>query len=557
MNINNRMLCDFCFAELPPQGGRCPYCSGKRNLDSYPTSLPEGAVLQGRYVVGKVLGKGGFGITYLCYDLKESRRVAVKEYLPDSLTHRNSGQTFVSSYGGQKEENFKAGAKKFYDEARLVSRFNGNPNIIGVYEFFFENNTTYFVMEYLDGIDLKHYISDKGGTISESEALYMLNRVTEALMIVHSAGVLHRDISPDNIFIGYDKTVKLIDFGAARQVVGEASQSLSVILKQGFAPLEQYQKRGHQGPWTDIYALGATIYYALTGVIPDDAMSRLEEGELEAKGISPAFMSVLQKMLAVSANARYQNIPELKTALASLPITPVEPIMERKRQSYSFCTKCGRPTSGGSLCPQCAGGASVRITQQSPQPSQGAYKSSTQASGVSDSRRNIIIALCSLCAAVAVAVTVIIVVVNSSNRAEPTYVTDNEDYSDYEDDDYDYADDHSDTYQYSGSYSSDGVNSSGSAASGYYILSSVSDGETTLTKSGLDGAGIDRSEYWIALDDDGTFTMNYDGDETTGTWTGYVAGVTLISDGVSVECMFDGVYLYITADDINLTYEKQ
>ena len=309
-------------------------------------------ILAGRYMVGKVLGKGGFGITYLCYDLKLDKKVAVKEYLPDSLTHRNSGETAVSSYGDEREELYKNGAQKFYDEAKLVSRFNGNPNIISVYEFFFENNTTYFVMEYLDGTDLKHYIDEKGGKISENEALYVLDRISDALMVVHSMGVLHRDISPDNIFL-CGENIKLIDFGAARQVMGEASKSLSVILKQGFAPLEQYQRKGKQGPWTDIYALGATIYYALCGRILDDAMSRLDNDELDSDGISPALMIILKKMLAVRAENRYQSVFELKRDISELTKTATPPVAEKEPEK-SFCRICGKETAEGvDICESC------------------------------------------------------------------------------------------------------------------------------------------------------------------------------------------------------------
>ncbi len=322
LEINGRNYCEHCFAELNSNAGKCPFCTYPKNNEKYPTALTEGTILAGRYVVGRVLGKGGFGVTYLCYDSKDRTRVAIKEYLPDSLTHRNTGETQVSTYGGESEEYFKTGAQKFYDEAKLVSRFNGNPNIISVYEFFYENNTTYFVMEYLDGTDLKHYIKEKGGKISEEETLYIAQKVAEALMIVHSTDVLHRDISPDNIFLCSDGKVKLIDFGAARQVVGEASKSLSVILKQGFAPLEQYQKRGKQGPWTDIYALGASLYYALTGEVLDDAMSRIADDELNLESITPGFAAILQKMLEIKIEERYQNTFELKTALSELPITP-------------------------------------------------------------------------------------------------------------------------------------------------------------------------------------------------------------------------------------------
>ncbi len=326
LKINNKILCEKCFLPLQSNKTTCKHCFSGKNTDKYPTALPEGTILSGRYIVGKVLGKGGFGITYLCYDSKQDKRVAIKEYLPDALTHRNTGETQVSAYDGEKKDYFLKGAKKFFEEAKLVSRFNGNPNIIGVYEFFYENNTAYFVMEYLDGTDFKTYITENGGKLNENQVAFAADKMCDALIIVHSMGVLHRDISPDNIFICENGNIKLIDFGAARQVLGEASKSLSVILKQGFAPLEQYQKHGNQGPWTDIYALGASLYYALTGKVIDDAMTRLSDDTLELNGISPEFAAVIKKMLAIKTEDRYQSAVELKQAINSTGIS-FEPII--------------------------------------------------------------------------------------------------------------------------------------------------------------------------------------------------------------------------------------
>ena len=314
MNINNKNLCASCFAETGEGQAACAVCGYNEAVESaYPTALPVGTILLGRYIIGRVLGKGGFGITYLAYDSMEDQKAAVKEYLPDTLTHRNAGETTVSTVAGNKEDAFQKGAEKFYEEAQMVSRFNGNPGLIWVYKFFHENNTAYFVMEYLEGSDLKDYIAKNGGTLSEKQVLDVVIPLIDSLIIVHSIGVLHRDISPDNIYMTTDGKIKLLDFGAARQVLGEASKSLSVILKQGFAPIEQYQTRGKQGPWTDIYALGATIYYCLTGKVPEAPMDRLEEDNLiMPEGISEGLSQIMQKMLAVRANGRYQSVMDLK-----------------------------------------------------------------------------------------------------------------------------------------------------------------------------------------------------------------------------------------------------
>ena len=176
-------------------------------------------------------------------------------------------------------------------------------------------------MEYLEGRDLKRFLRENGGTLTAEQTLEIASYITDALIIVHSANILHRDISPDNIYMCADGRIKLIDFGAARQVVGRESQSLSVIFKQGFAPLEQYQKKGNHGPWTDIYALGATMYYALTGKVIDDAMTRLANPDLDMTGIPTGLAAVLSKMLMVQERDRFQSAIELKRALSALEVS--------------------------------------------------------------------------------------------------------------------------------------------------------------------------------------------------------------------------------------------
>ncbi len=322
----NRKLCSNCFADLKQGENACPQCGyadGGVNAARNPIALPMGSVLLGRYVIGKVLGKGGFGVTYLAYDLKADRTVAIKEYLPDALIHRNTGDTIVSTYQGEKEEAFRTGAEKFYEEAKTIARFGDSPNIVRVFEFFYENNTAYFVMEYLSGHDLKTYIAEKGGKLTEAETLDIIAPLLDALGLVHEAGVLHRDISPDNIYITENGGVKLLDFGSARQVLGEQSKSLSVVLKPGFAPIEQYQTRGRQGEWTDIYALAATAYYCLTGKVPEAAMDRIEEDRLLlpselGSDITPEFERILKKALSVRAVDRYQTTGELKAAISAV-----------------------------------------------------------------------------------------------------------------------------------------------------------------------------------------------------------------------------------------------
>lgn len=328
INISGKSLCENCFSEITSEP--CPVCGySPQDHISDPTVLSSGSVLQGRYAVGRVIGKGGFGVTYLAYDIKHDEKIAVKEYYPYGIALRNPESTIVSVSTEEAADIFKSGAEKFYDEARLVAAFNGNPSIVSVYDFFYENDTVYYTMEYLEGQTLKDYV-EKNGVITSEQAVYIAEKISSALMTAHSANILHRDVSPDNIMICSDGKVKLLDFGAARQVVANASQSLSVILKQGFAPLEQYQKKGRQGPWTDIYSLGATLYFALTKDIPDDPMTRFEsdnEYSSNKYSIVQPLWEIIRKATMLRIEDRYSNIFEFRSDLASSGIT-AEPLVE-------------------------------------------------------------------------------------------------------------------------------------------------------------------------------------------------------------------------------------
>lgn len=335
LEINHKKLCENCFSQI--EGEPCPNCGfDKKRIVRDPMTLAQGSVLENRYVIGGVIGKGGFGTTYLAYDRKLECKVAVKEYYPYGLAVRTPGTTAVSVSNAEAKETFTNGAEKFYDEARLVAQFNGNPNIVSVHDFFYENDTVYFTMGYLEGLTLKAYLKEHGA-LSPGQAVCVAQSVSNALMAAHSLNVLHRDISPDNIMVCKDGTIKLLDFGAARQIVTEGSQSLSVILKQGFAPLEQYQKKGKQGPWTDIYSLGATLYYALTLDTLDDPMSRLEEDEEYSSNkyhIADELWQMIKKATALRMQERYQDIFEWKKELNALSIKPEtlveEPVLGEK-----------------------------------------------------------------------------------------------------------------------------------------------------------------------------------------------------------------------------------
>lgn len=331
ITLNNKKLCENCFSETTVDP--CPHCGFTKSAYRHdPITLAVGSILNQRYMIGGAIGKGGFGITYLAYDLKLDARLAVKEYYPMGLAIRNPGSKLVTVSNAESEDSFRTGAEKFYNEAKMVARFNGNPNIVSVHDFFYENDTVYFTMGYLQGQTLKSYIRDK--KITEGQAVNILHAISGALMASHSLNILHRDVSPDNIMLCDDGTIRLLDFGAARQVMAEQSQSLSVILKQGFAPLEQYQKKGKQGPWTDIYALGATIYTALTGDMLNDPMTRLEDDsdfDSNKHGISDGLWDIIRKCTKLKIQERYQDIPELKQDLAGLNIES-EPFNDIKEE---------------------------------------------------------------------------------------------------------------------------------------------------------------------------------------------------------------------------------
>lgn len=325
ITINKKELCESCFHEIS-EGDVCHNCGfNKADFTPDPMALPMGTKLTDKIIIGRVMGKGGFGITYLAYDLRLDKVIAVKEYFPNGISYRTGAGTELTVVDPKSAETFEQGTEKFYTEAEMVSQFNGNPNIMGVYDYFRANNTVYLVMEYLSGITLKNYVK-KHGMLSDGQALYVMDKIVAALSITHSAGVLHRDISPDNIMICADGKVKLIDFGAARQIWAESSSNLTVVMKPGYTPIEQYTKKGKQGAWTDIYSLGVSIYYALTGVILDDPYSRMdndEEFDENKHGINNSLWEILKKCTMINASDRYGSAIDLRKALRSVsaPLT--------------------------------------------------------------------------------------------------------------------------------------------------------------------------------------------------------------------------------------------
>lgn len=282
----------------------CEHCGYDENTRNAPHQLPAGTVLKEQYLVGRVLGQGGFGITYLGWDLYLDIPVAVKEYYPNGAVMRETSVTMdVVSCDGETGSRFRNNKERFLREAKMLARFSQVPQIVQVKNFFLANNTAYIVMEYVEGITLKQYVKEHGGKLSVEETFTILGPVVEALCKVHKAGLVHRDISPDNIMMLPQGGAKLLDFGAVRDV-GAASvdkgltKSTEAILKQGYAPIEQYQKRGSLGPWTDVYALCATMYYCMTGQVPPDAPERLlGDEDLNWRGLIPELTPVQKAAL--------------------------------------------------------------------------------------------------------------------------------------------------------------------------------------------------------------------------------------------------------------------
>lgn len=323
--------CPYCMHSVQ-LGQLCPNC--KRDPEAYrPESrqLPPGTLLQERYVLGRALGAGGFGITYLGWDLKLERRVAVKEYFPTAFLKRETSVTLdVTCYTASGQEAYTKGREQFLREARTMAALEKIPQMVRVLDFFPEHNTAYIIMEFLEGQTLKE-ITQAQGPCSAQVLLPLLEPVIRAMEAMHQANIIHRDISPDNLMLLSNGTMKLMDFGCARDIQGEVT--MTAMLKEGFAPYEQYSGHG-QGAWSDLYSLCATIYYCLTGKVPPSAMKRGEPDPLIPPSRLGAELTeqqerALLKGLAVRAADRWKSMGELYGALYGItldghPWTPPE-----------------------------------------------------------------------------------------------------------------------------------------------------------------------------------------------------------------------------------------
>lgn len=321
--METKKQCMRCMEFYDPQFDICPYCGYEENsVKKELLHIDAGTVLAERYLIGNALGFGGFGVTYIGYDRKLKRRVAIKEYLPSEFATRALHQPEVMINNNEKKkQQFSDGMKKFIDEAKSLAKLSSLEGIVHIYDSFEANNTAYIVMEYLEGETLASYMK-REKKVTEDQAIEIISPVLQTLEEVHRCGIIHRDIAPDNIFLakGQDgKThVKLIDFGASRYASTSHSKSLTVLIKPGYSPAEQYQSNGEQGPFTDVYAVAAVLYQLVTGVRPEDAFERRTQLQSDGKDplkdpssynseISENFENALMNALSVRVEDRSET----------------------------------------------------------------------------------------------------------------------------------------------------------------------------------------------------------------------------------------------------------
>jgi len=312
INSHDAVTCSSCAAPLP-------------RADNIAERLASGTSLQqGAFRIDSVLGQGGFGITYLATDTRLGRAVALKEFFP-AACYRDG--IAVAPGGTMAPADFQASKQRFLEESRTLARFR-HPGIVNVFTTFEENNTAYMVMEFLLGQNLGALVQQRGGALDETEAIDFIRAAGEALDTVHQAGLLHRDIKPENLMLCHDGRIVLIDFGTARDFAAGHTQGHTVVVTPGYAPLEQYAQRAQRGAYSDIYALGATLYFLLTGETPVAATDRIAGIDLEEPGqkkpwISPQVSAAVRWAMALKVDQRPQTVRAfLDALLATTPHLP-------------------------------------------------------------------------------------------------------------------------------------------------------------------------------------------------------------------------------------------
>ncbi len=296
------IICPYCGSSIPENLKSCPICGGGLDI-AYSASEPlsEGSVIKGKYRIEQVLGSGGFGITYLAYDEALDRKVAVKEYFPDGVATRTGKKVTIPPTLDNNEN-----LLSFKNEAKSIAKLR-NAGIVNVYDVIEENSTVYIIMEYIEGEPFSSML----GKIGEKSAVKYMRYIAEAIGSVHSAGMLHQDIKPENIILAKDGSVKIIDFGSSRVFAADKTKTYEKILTPGYAPLEQYGGRGKRGEYTDIYAICATLYALLKGSPPLEATELAGGAEIDFSGISEKLKDILKKGLSIKIPERIQNTGNL------------------------------------------------------------------------------------------------------------------------------------------------------------------------------------------------------------------------------------------------------
>jgi serine/threonine protein kinase len=328
--VNPQTMCVGCMQD-DSGAPVCPVCGKPFDIQAQnPLQMKPRTMLHDQYLIGRALGHGGFGVTYLAWDTGLATRLAVKEYLPHGVAGRAANTTQVMAYSDSTRAEFEFGLERFLEEARTLKKFKNFPGIVSIDTVFRDNGTAYLVMEFLDGSTFEDFLKARGGRVPYQTALEIMLPVMRALSAVHAEGILHRDISPDNVYVTNSGNVKLIDFGAARNALGQKSRNLSIILKEGFAPEEQYRSSGVQGPWTDVYATAGTLYFAITGRVPQGALDRQVEDQLQwprqlGADIDPRSEAALMRALAIKSHDRFQSMQDFSAALTGMAIEEPAP----------------------------------------------------------------------------------------------------------------------------------------------------------------------------------------------------------------------------------------
>ena len=337
--------CLSCFKEYDDTLHTCPYCGEPDILaPNEPIHLMPGTVLADRYVIGKSVGTGGFGIVYKAWDTKLETEIAVKEFFMSRLMTRAPGTRKVI-VSRKSQEEFQYRKKRFLEEARTMAKFSSLKSTPSVYEFFEENGTAYIVMELLNGMELSKYLALHGGKVEPELAVMIVNEVGSALKALHKSGVIHCDVAPDNIFLstGAELGVKLMDLGAAK-IEDATTDVIDIVMKPGYSPAEQYDKTANLGQWTDIYALGATLYVLLTGVKPTESTNRKDNKDdlLPPSAINPDIpenlSNTVMKAMAIDIHMRFKSVDEFLQAInGERKVVPVE-TERRQRKTRRLTT---------------------------------------------------------------------------------------------------------------------------------------------------------------------------------------------------------------------------